>query len=149
MHRSFASLKMTIQTLSRNLSNACANRQRVAELSDLFSSNPNTTRGRTAKIGSFDESMSDSNPDMSNLYFRSVRLRKSRRRATSGVSSAMPSMITASRANSVQTTQSRFFSKLRDLRDCLPVLNKKVPFRHNPQTTIVCGLPSALTVVIQ
>jgi hypothetical protein len=149
MHRSFASLKMTIHVAGICRTRHYSNRQRVAELSDLFSSNPNTTRGRTAKIGSFNESMSASNPDMSNLYFRSVRLRNSRRRATSGVSFAMPSTITASLASSVQTTQCRFFSKLRDFRDCLPVLNKNVPFRHSPQTTIVCGLPSLVTVLIQ
>ena len=45
--------------------------QRVAFPTKSFSHRPNTTRGRTAKTGSFIERMSCFIPDMSNLYLRS------------------------------------------------------------------------------
>src|SRR5229473_3781112 len=125
-----------------------SNCQRVDFPMNSFSHKPNTTRGRTVKTGSFIERMSSFISFMSNLYLRSYEGRSLRRAATSATP-AVPSTITASFACSVHTTQLAFSARLRALRDLLPVLNRNRRSCHKPQTTIVCGEPSGLTVVIQ
>src|ERR1700683_3386432 len=135
------------------VSQCYSNFQRVAFPTNSFSHKPNTTRGRTANIGSFIERMSCSMPFMSNLYLRSYARRNLRRAVTSAIS-ATPSTITASFASSVHTTQLAFCARLRALRDLLPVLNSNRPSCHKPQTTMVCGETLGtetlgVTVVIQ
>src|SRR5450631_2271109 len=125
-----------------------SNFQRVDLVWKNFSHIAKTTLGRTANTGSFMDRMSSFIEDMSKLYLGLYLAMNLRRAATSAIS-AMPSTITASFACSVQMTQLLLLDRLRAFRDLLPVLNSRRPSCHRPQTTIVCGEPSGLTVVIQ
>src|ERR1700674_4856168 len=121
---------------------------RVVFSINFFSHNPKTTRGRTANTGSFIERMSFSIDAISQSYLPEY-FASNRRRVGTSATRAVPSTITASCACSVETTQLGFFARFRALRDLRPVLNKNWPSIHKPQTTMVCGEPSGLTVVIQ
>jgi hypothetical protein len=61
----------------------------------------------------------------------------------------VPSTTTGFCVSSVATTHLASVVKFLDLRDCLLLLNRKVPSFHIPQTGIACGRPSGHTLTTQ